>query len=68
MKLGWDDPVPEQKKIVWVELLKLQKAADKIRFKRCVSNEESVEIHNSLSSVMEHHVKLCALLLTSDGN
>ena len=34
--LGWDEPLSDELKLKWIELLKLLKDAEKVRFPRCI--------------------------------
>lgn len=42
LKLGWDDDIPHEKKQIWCEILQRLKLAEKVTFKRCVVDENSV--------------------------
>ena len=38
---GWNDELPEEVKILWVEILQRMKEAEKVTFKRCVKPANS---------------------------
>ena len=42
LNLGWDDSIPLEKRKTWVNLLQLLKTAEKVRFKRCIRDINSI--------------------------
>ena len=42
LKLGWDDDIPYEKKVVWHKILQLLKLSEKVRFKRSLIVENAV--------------------------
>ena len=42
LNLGWDDPIPHEKKEVWVKLIQLLKDTEDVRFPRCVKPANAV--------------------------
>ena len=43
LQQNWDDDIPEEKKRIWREVLQRLKRAEKVMFKRCITNENAVE-------------------------
>ena len=42
LNLGWDDPIPEEKKADWVKLIQLLKDTEEVRFPRCIKPANAV--------------------------
>ena len=41
-KLGWDDDIPEETKVIWMEVIKRVKESEAVTFKRCVKPSNAV--------------------------
>ena len=57
---GWDDELPEEIKIVWVEILQRMKEAEKVTFRRCVRPSNSMGDPQLIISSDGSELAICA--------